>query len=477
MKELYRVKKGKLSCKNHELPIDFGLIFEEDGQFFFDFYISESYDLMTLMENEDDVFLREEFVMNAITIEENFVEASSLSATNVNPNQSKISMQSYGHLSHITVQTDTDGNKIEYREKDPTLYYIELEGLKMEFSDLTEVIRARGGVQIKDYNGWQRDYTKALLVYDSTNISSNNFKMDFYKSTNSENIVVAFPNYRNVNSNILPYRIFKELRRDFISLLSLLNGAEVAVRKEYIGGFFNDNVVGSQEVITYSFKTIRNERHSSYVPLNSGFHRGVNILNHVFIKCFNKYVTENKKLDFNSIIFYLNGAQKSNGIEEKFFIQIIAFERLAQKYVEAINDNDIFILSEETFKPIKKDLLSVLKNHSIEMGDKLDKLSAKIGDLHKIKKTSTEYKSIKLLEYAKITINPDIQHIIDEVRHKTIHHGEIGNGNQGIKNYLVLDELLRDIILNIVEYDQERISKLNPTIPWKPGKKTKATST
>src|SRR5690606_38483386 len=89
----------------------------------------------------------------------------------------------------------------------------------------------------------------------------------------------------------------------------------------------------------------------------------------------------------------------------------------------------------------------------------IDNLKGKIGDLNKVKRTSTEYKFKKLLEYAKINITPEIQVIINEARHKSVHHGEIGQGNDGIKNYLVLDELLRDIILNIINYDSARISR------------------
>jgi len=376
----------------------------------------------------------------------------------------------------MKVQRGLDGEILDYENNEnPTLFYLELEGLQMSFSELTRISRARGGIEIKDFNMWKRDYTKALLIFDSPIVHCNSYNMNFYKSKENENIIVAFPNYGDEGSSILQYKIFKELKWDFISLLSLLNGAEVAIRKEYIGGFYNDGI-GSQEVITYSFKTIRNEKHNTYIPLNNDFHQSNNILNHVFVFCFNKYVSENKKFDLNRIIFYLNGAQKSNRIEEIFFVQIIALERLAQKYVETLSEVDVLVLAEATFEPIKKDLLAVLKKHSLTIGDKLTELGGKIGELHKIKRTSTEYKFLKLLEYARIPLTQDIEKIIDEVRHKTIHHGEIGSGNQGIRNYFVLDELLRDIILNIIGYDQSRVSRLIPKDTWRPRKKSKTES-
>ncbi|MFM9944670.1 MAG: hypothetical protein ACKVQB_05500 [Bacteroidia bacterium] len=456
MKEVYRIKEGTIQCENKTIPFYFGLIFEEEGLFFFDFYISESFDLYGLKNSK---LLNYDFTMFAKTEINNEIEANELYIKTIYWNQSKIQMVSYGHLQH----TDNSFKSLidkDKKEENPILYFLEIEGLKIEFSNLTETIRARSGVKIDDFNNSNRDHTTALLIYDSpTNLGCNNILFTFSKNKENDNIIVALPNGGEIGRNILHYSTFKEFKRELVSLLSFLNGAEVEIRKEFIGGFYNIGRVNSQTIITYSFKNIKNERYNNYVPINSGFHISKNILNSVFIHCFNKYIEANKKLDLNSIIFYMNGAEQARSIEQKFFIQIIAFERLSQKYIETIKDSETFIIPDKDFKKVKHDLLNVLKSHSEILGNKFDILSGRIGDIHKAK--SAKYKFLKLLEYAKIEITPDIKNIIEEVRHKSIHRGEIGKARQGLINSLTLDQLLRDIILNIIGYNQVRISSIN----------------
>jgi len=459
MKEVYRIKKGKLTILSQIISFEFGLIFEEDGVFYFDFYIVESFDLLDFMENKEKVFLRNIFSMTALTDENNEIEATELSILNITPHKSFMKMKSYGFLKHTEVRKDYVDEKEIKEDQRQTLFYLELEGLKMQFSELTETIRARGGVKIKDYNDHVWDHTSALLIYDSpTNVGCNNFQFTFLKNEESENIYVELPNYRDYGPNVLHYDTFQDFKRDLTFLISLLNGAEVRIRKEFIGGFYNIGKVNSQTVISYSFKTIKNSSYNKYVPLNDYFIRSNNVLEHTFLNCFNKYIEENKTLDLNSIIFYLNGAEQSRSIEEKFFVLIIAFERLAQKFVETLNNVDTFVLPDEDYHPIKKELFEVLEKHRSKNKNIIDKFKSKIGELHKIKKTGIEYKFNKLLEYANIPPTPDIDKIIDEVRHKTVHHGEIGSGDDGYKNFIVLDELLRDIILNIIGYEAGRVS-------------------
>jgi hypothetical protein len=464
MKEVYRIKNGEMTTQEKVIPIDFGLIFEEDGVFFFDFYIADSFDLDSFI--EDDNSFHYEFAMKALTDENNLIEATELSLRNVSPYKSFIRTQSYGYIKHTEKPKNYGNDTLNEDEKDDdeksqTLFYLELEGLKMEYSDLTEMIKARGGKKIKDFDNFKRDHTNSTLIYNSvTKPGCNNFKFTFFQSENKDNISVELPNYQTDGTNVLYYDIYLEFKRELIYLLSFLNGAEVAVRKEFIGGFYRIGKTDSQTVITYSFHTIKNKNYNDYIPLNSGFHKANHILSFVFMSCFDKYIEENNKLDLNSIIFYLNGTEQSKSIDEKFFVLIIAFERLAKKYVETLNNSDLLVMSEENYQPIKNELLEILRSHkSKENEQAIKRLMPKIGELNKIKRKSTEYKFLKILEYAGIDLTPEIENIINEVRHKAVHQGEFGDGNQGVKNYLVLDELLRDIILNLIGYKNARISR------------------
>lgn len=466
MKEVYRIKKGKLTCSNHTIPFYFGIVFEEEGYLFLDIYVEESFDLKSFMENDDNSNLRYTFSLNALTEANNELEVTELSFRRIIPHQSKIKMQSYGYMKHRKINTyyskTADGQQeVKSNDKRHKLYYLELEGLKMEHCDLTETIRARKGMKTKDINNRERDHTEVLLIYDSpTNTGRNDFLFTFHQSNENDNVIVSLPNHQNEVSGILGYDKFLEFSREFIYLLSFLNGAKVAIRKEYTGGFYQIEKVDSQTTITYSFKSIRNERHNSYVPINDPFYRGSNLLNKVFINCFNKYVTVNKKLDLNTIIFYLNGAEQANSIEENFFIQIIALERLAQMYIETLNESETYVVPETKFQDVKKELLRVISKNDILSEPEKEALRSKIGYLHKA--VGSKQKFIKLLEFAGIDEStPRIKSIINKVRNKSIHRGEIGDGHEGVRNHLILDQLLRDIILNIIGYDGIRNSKLN----------------
>jgi len=455
MKEIYRIKNGNITSGEFSIPFYFGLVFDNNGVYHFDFYISEDINL----DNENGykhLFQSGYFNLSATTEDNNSLIGEDLSARSVYYSQCKIQMTCVGSITYTQLDRNLDGSiKDPQDPKRQTLFYLELEGLKMEFSDLTQITKERNGEKINDFNDWDRDHSNVMMPYHhSTN--GGNFKLTFFKKDDSKNIIVAFPNYKNHNPEIVYYDAYEEFRKDFIYFLSFLNGAEIEVRKEYIGGFYNIGKINSQTVISYSFKLLNNESHSRYVPLNDPFSRGGNILNYSFIHCFNNYIQWNKTLDFNSIVFYLNGAWQSQRLNEKFFILIIAFERIAQKYIESLDEPESFIIPDSDYQEIKKDLEKVAENHASILGTKKNILIGRIGELHKSK--STKNKFFKLLEFAKIEVTPDLKNLIDNVRHKSVHKGEIGDGDEGVKNYLLLDQLLRDIILNIIGYDRGRKS-------------------
>jgi hypothetical protein len=462
MKEVYRIKKGNLSIQSLNIPFDFGLVFEEDGIFYIEVYVSEKFDLESFRNNERQIYIKDYFFLKAKTDKNNEFEATELSLRNITPYQSLIKLQSLGFINHTEIRNSFGGYKTKDNiDKRQTLFYLEIEGLKMQFTDLTETIKARSCAKINEFNNLERDHTSAVLIYDSpNNHGCNNFEFTFFPCENGNNIYVELPNSRDNGPNVLYYDIYNEFKRDLVSFLSFLNGAEVAIRKEFIGGSYTIGKVNSQIIISYSFKTIKNESYNQYIPLNNPFYESDRILNFSFYQCFNQFVSENKKLDLDTIIFYQNGAEQAGSIEERFFVLIIAFERLAQKYIESIENSDSFIIDNSTYEPIKVELLSVLNKYNKGiLKNGINDLKGKIGDLNKIKKASTEYKFKKLLKYANINITPEIQVIINEARHKSVHHGEIEEGSKGVKNYFVLDELLRDIILNIIGYDRKRVSR------------------
>jgi hypothetical protein len=152
MKEVYRIKKGNLSIQTLNIPFDFGLVFEEDGIFHIDVYIAEQFDLLSFMHNEEKIYLKDNFFLKAKTDRNNELEATELALRNITPDQSLIKLQSYGFINHTEVR-DNYGReeKEDDKNKNPTLFYLEIEGLKMQFNDLTETIKARVGIKINKF--------------------------------------------------------------------------------------------------------------------------------------------------------------------------------------------------------------------------------------------------------------------------------------------------------------------------------------
>jgi hypothetical protein len=227
------------------------------------------------------------------------------------------------------------------------------------------------------------------------------------------------------------------------------------VRAEFTGNYYSVGKIDSEISVRYSFKTINNRRHNNYIPLRSHLNVGQNILNSFFIFSFDKYREWNKTLDLNSLFFYLSNAEQSKGIEDRFFIQIIAFERLAAKYVDTLDKKEFFASDPEKFGSVKEQILDIIKQNKSIFGKHINSIKGRIGDLNIIKRTKTDEKFLTIIKDAKIELTSDLENLVRVVRHDAIHKGEIGQAEDIVKNYLLLDQLLRDIILNLVEYRRD----------------------
>jgi hypothetical protein len=234
----------------------------------------------------------------------------------------------------------------------------------------------------------------------------------------------------------MTYEKFCEIKTNYLYALSFLNGAEVKIRKVCTGSYYTVGKTDSEIVITYSFKKLNHLKFNKYIPLNNPFNRGDKILNQLFVFCFDSFTEWNKKIDLNTIIFYLNNSEQAKSIDERVFIQMIAFERL----------------------PIKNELFAVLDKHKMEFGHAYEIVKSKIGNINQIKRLSTKEKMFKLIQDVKIPISPAIENLVNNVRNKTIHKGDIGTGKEGIINFYLLDELIREIILRLINYNGKRES-------------------
>lgn len=177
-------------------------------------------------------------------------------------------------------------------------------------------------------------------------------------------------------------------------------------------------------------------------------------------KCFNKFNEWDFKIDFSSIILYLNRAEQLRIVEEKFFILIIAFERLTALYAERIGLSDEHVPARHDFDPIKTEFYKLLETHKNAFGGNYEKARSILGNLNEMKRQSTTEKMYGVLDDLLIPVDDDMRELINVVRHKAVHRGDVGSGQEGVTSLYLLNELLREIMLRLIGYDGQRISRV-----------------
>jgi hypothetical protein len=453
MKEVQRIVKGSLSGGLIEIPIHFGLIFSDLGALTLDLYVEESFNLSSLMQDDKGGIWKADYTLKCKSSKDDLLEIDQLSFSRIDPHESTLKMVCYGKM----VKTEIRKTPVPTRpdKRGETVHFLILEGLKIRFTDITEKPRARKGRKIEGLFDWKRDHTSALLVADKYP-----FNQVFYQPEGSNQIAVEFDNKSN---NTLTHEKFTELKRDYLGALSFLNGATVSLRKEFIGSFCSQDAsgtLGSEIEITYSFKSVINDRYNGYVPINDPFSISHNVLNTFFIHNFDNYRNWSSKIDLNSIVFYLSNSEQTRSMEEKVFIQMIAFERLTTLYANYLGETEEFLPCKEEFEEIKKELQTVLSKHKNKFGNAYNTVRGKVSNLNQIKRGSTSDKMYRLINDVNIPITSEIETLIDVIRNKTIHEGNIGEGEQFWTTFLLLDELIREIILRLVEFKGDRKSQI-----------------
>lgn len=447
-KEFFRIKKGKLLDNQIEIPLDFGIISIKNGIFYCDLYINENYDLDKILSNDKTLWERE-FKIKAITVDYEDIEVDRLFLRKITPHKHHVKMQCLGKLIRRKKQNIPNRST----QKEPCIFYIELEGLELDFANVTYFSKTRNEQKVNDFKDWAKDHTKIEFMYEKFPIEHT-----IYKDPNSNKLVGQFHNKEHYK---LTYDNYLKIKRQYIRLLSFVNGAEVQIRKECTGCSYTIGKIDSQEVVYYSFATINNLRFNKYLPLKNSFLPSHNILNQIFNENFINFRQWDERLGLTTIIFLLNNAQQSQSMEGKFFIQMIVFERLTTLYSEYLNEKEEHYPDAEIFKDIKGQFFEVLNNNKKAFGPYYDLTKSKLGNLNLVKKLSTTAKMFKILVDFDIEITDEIRQIIEIVRHKTVHRGDIGeNFDDMLLNFNLLDELIREIILRMIKYKGVRNSKL-----------------
>ncbi|HSZ24737.1 MAG TPA: hypothetical protein VK766_03415 [Cytophagaceae bacterium] len=437
--EIHRIKKGKLVRNNEEITLRFGLIYENDGFISAEFYVEETFDLEQYYEisyDEDTSY----FKAFCTTDKGEYLELRKLDFRRISPHRGLIEMVCYDCLLLTKDQSYLPSNE---ENSDSELHYLELEGLEMEYCTATKHERTSNGKNIGPYDvKW--DHTTTAL---SCNFSL--YNMSYYKDYESGNVVVNFDSSTN---SLLTYKNFIEFKKNYLSMLSFINGAEVRVRKECFGNYRTVGKIEAEKIITYSYRKIINLRSNQYIPINHILNRPINILEKFMLQNFESFIHWNKMIDLSSIIQYLNGAAQTKSLEEQFFILIIAFERLTDLYANQTGAKDLFHPLKYDYAPIKNELFEILNKHKSSFGEYFVRAKSVIGGLNHIQRLSTKDKMYGIINDMKIELTDDLVTLIDVVRNEAVHRGFIGEGEEGYKNVLLLNELIHEIILNLIKY-------------------------
>ncbi|EJG03161.1 hypothetical protein [Flavobacterium sp. F52] len=444
MSLVYTITSGYLECQDEKVNIPFALVFLEDGVYRLEINLEDH----SLHKKYEFAYY---YKLVGITEKKYEIECTGLLLTKHNSYNNKIEFRLYGDVKLVKPNSKKLPNDEEdFRER---IWFVELENFKTSFANFTQITRRRGFSDVDDFfTNTIADHTETTLVIDNLKDNGNYFKVRIIQKINSQNLLLDFTD--SEGRCRLYYDDYLSIKKDLISLLSFMNGAAVKIRKEYIGEFYGQSNAGyfSQAEINYSFLDKHDDSYNDYLQINYHHSYSDRIFWEIFSNCFNRFRHFNEMLDFSSLIFSLNVSTQTIGLKERYFILITALEKIAKKYSESINQQPGNFIDNEFFeKHIKVKLLdSILPVKEIDK-DAWNRMNSILSNLNK--NNSSSKNLLDFLIFAKIPISASVKKLVKKERNLAVHEGNIGNSDEEMrKNYLKLDHILRDVILNLIGY-------------------------
>lgn len=419
MKELYKVRKISISALDSEseqtcikLTCEFGTIIEESGILFFETYVIDNEIFQRLLEAND---FECKVKGNMTTFDNIEINIPLMTLVEITTHENKLTFKC---TDHIIVNKENTCDLFQ-SPKGEALNSCQL--LRVDFYGL-------------ELSVFPND-TIVLMVSDVP------FDMKFGKDAKSKNLYAYFPTNMIATHNTLTEDLFSLFRESLVNYLSLINGARVQIIKESFRGYSK----------IYSYNHVKNISCDCYLCGNLRLYRFSSILFE-----FDNYVRWNKHLNLNKFINHLCSAQQLLYAEDRAFILILAFEGLCKKYISLLNEDRIpkNIISHEVFDTIKEEFVGILKNQEVSSGS-FEKLKAKIDNLNTTNTATLKFRII--LEDLKIEYTPEINKLIKKVRSTLVHEAEL----KKIEDYHLLSELIREIILRLINSKSKRHSYFN----------------
>jgi hypothetical protein len=146
-----------------------------------------------------------------------------------------------------------------------------------------------------------------------------------------------------------------------------MNGGNVFVRREFTGWFVTtsgNTFTNAQTVYIYSRKKRTIHNRSSFLPIDDNHEYTSRIVPNLLLKCFDMYFRLNKELDFLSLVFSLNNATETGGLDEKYYILITALEKICFNFAKNIRPGKKTLIDNTFFSStIKKELEATIKKY------------------------------------------------------------------------------------------------------------------
>ncbi len=446
MKLVYTILSGTLCIKDNCYKIPFALVFEDNGIFFVE----------TFIDNDDlpvEELFQYYFTLVGKTKKDIDIEISGLSLKKYEERNQRIEFECVHYVKLIDNRREYPESKYEQKHGD-RLWFIELEGFNMIFSDNSEIIKY---VAHEKKEIISIDHTTCSLHLDlSAENPGNHIQMVFYKNPENNNILIDFTEQHGYS--YLTFEYYKKIKNELIHLISFINGADVSIRRELTGKAYMRDASRAQITYIYSFKKISNSSYSDFVPINNHHSYTSDIFRDIFLLCFEKYLALNDVLGLNSLVISLNNSFRTNSIEDRIFILITAFEKIAKLVCNMHEDPKKPILKEEFFdNKLKPELFRLLEKYRkiINRNSVYYNIKSRMGGLNNVRNDTTDM-LYNFLDYAKIPVNNKVAEMVD-LRNKIVHEGFIGaNETEKLHNYLIFDNILRDSVLNIIGYSSFR---------------------
>lgn len=422
MKELYKVHEITISLLDrttHEpfldIPCEFGVILEKEGILFFETHIFNHEDSSKF--NYESLGCPASAKMYSFDGIE--IEAPFMAFTKKTTKESTVFFRCFDY--------------IKIHEEDVLYAYQKSEEPEMKPSQLLRV------------DLWGLDLLITPQLSTSLIVSEAPFEMKICSDEDSCVTYLQFPCNKDVAHNTLTEDLFKSFRYSLVGYLSLINGARVQITKEYYNGF----------VKLFSYNRIENTRCSYYACGNAKVFRPFPILYE-----FDNYIRWNKILDLNKFIYHLCSAQQEINYEESAFILILVFEGLSKKYLDIHNEDVVsrIIIPKDSFEKIKKDFNEIVNKHNEISAIDITRFKEAINRLNDAGLAT--FKFFLILDELNIQRTKEIVNLIRKVRPTLVHEADV----KEYSDYVLLSELIREIILRLICSKVERHSDLEENI-------------